>query len=189
MRVLLFLLSVYLSSPNSCFGQKNEDNQKPTVKVTFEIENAGMTVTGSIQVTKTQFRFDPKDLQNSSILVVADPSTVETGISIRDKHLKRSDYFDVAKYPEIRLYSTGYRKTGKNKFVGRFNMTLKGITKEFDIPFTLVHESRTTIYQGHVEINRLDFNLGEKSTILSEKIKVKVDVTLMNNVQKDFVRK
>ena len=142
--------------------------------VTFKVINAGLEVDGTLEVKSTNITFDPDNLQGASIQVSADPSSIETGIGIRDKHLRRSDYFDTNTYPEIRLQSKSFRKTGKNKFEGKFDLTIKSITKEITIPFTRNQKGNTTYYEGGFEINRLDFNIGEQSLTLDETVRIKV---------------
>ena len=116
----------------------------------------------------------PTIFGSASIQVSADPSSIETGIGIRDKHLRRSDYFDTNTYPEIRLQSKSFRKTGKNEFEGKFDLTIKSTTKEITIPFTRKKKGDITYYEGDFEINRLDFNIGEESLTLDETVRVRV---------------
>jgi polyisoprenoid-binding protein YceI len=142
--------------------------------VNFEVMNAGLAVEGTLKVKNANIKFDPDDILHSSIQVSADPSSIETGIGIRDKHLRRSDYFDTNAYPEIQLKSKSFRKTGKNKFIGTFDLTIKSITKEIAIPFTRGMKGNTTHYEGDFEINRLDFKIGEESLTLSEIVRVSV---------------
>ena len=142
--------------------------------VNFTVVNAGIEVEGTLKVKNANIQFDPDNLRQASIQVSADPSSIETGIGIRDKHLKRSDYFDTNTYPEIRLQSKSFRKTGKNEFEGRFELTIKATTKEITIPFTREQKGNTTYYEGNFEINRLDFSIGEESLTLDETVRVKV---------------
>ena len=142
--------------------------------VNFTVINAGLEVEGTLKVKSANISFDPDNLRQASIQVSADPSSIETGIGIRDKHLRRSDYFDTNTYPEIRLQSKSFRKTGKNEFEGKFDLTIKSTTKEITIPFTRKKKGNTTYYEGDFEINRLDFNVGEESLTLDEIVRVKV---------------
>lgn len=145
-------------------------------QVEFRVRNAGTEVTGTLGGVKTSIQFDAEDLNRSRILATADPATITTGIGIRDKHLKRSDYFHVAAYPDICLRSKAFRKSGNNRFTGRFEVTIKGISKEVIIPFALTRTGKGIRYSGSFELNRLDFALGEKSTLLDEKVKVSITV-------------
>lgn len=158
-------------------------NQITSVKnstIRFSIENAGIEVSGTIETVETKILFDPRFLSQSLIEATADPATITTGISIRDKHLKRSDYFDVNKFPVMRIVSKTFRKEGKNKFAGEFNLTIKNITKPVTVNFIRKPEGRTTRYSGTFTINRLDFNLGDQSLILNDNVRVEVDVVTLD---------
>ncbi|QHT68770.1 YceI family protein [Rhodocytophaga rosea] len=171
---LLALVCVILVTEVSA-GLVKKDTTIQSI-VAFSIYNAGMEVMGNIQGISADIAFKPDDLEHSYIHATADPATLQTGIGIRDKHLQRIDYFDVKNHPHLRIVSKGFRKTGKNTFTGRFDLTMKGITKEIAIPFKVLEKQYATIYKGNFEINRLDFNLGEKSAILDEKVKIFIEV-------------
>lgn len=142
--------------------------------VNFTVRNAGVEVEGTLKIKNANIRFDPDNLYQGSIQVSADPSSIETGIGIRDKHLRRSDYFDTNTYPEIRLQSKGFRRIGKNAFAGKFDLTIKATTKEITIYFTRKQKNDTTCYEGAFEIKRLDFNIGDESLTLDETVRVSV---------------
>src|SRR5687768_5182992 len=96
--------------------------------VRFSIENAGFEVDGTLSVIHSKIIFDPEHLAASDVEIILDPSSIETGIDIRNKHLKRSDYFDVARFPEIRVRSIGFKKRSKHEFMGEFSLTIKSTT-------------------------------------------------------------
>ncbi len=146
--------------------------------VRFSIRNAGLEVQGTLTGIEADISFRPDDLARSHITATASPATLQTGIGLRDKHLQRPDYFDVKKHPRIQLRSKAFRKTGEDAFTGRFDVTIKGVTQETIIPFTVRRGGVFTEYRGHFEVDRLDFNLGEASLILDRKVKVSVAVNL-----------
>jgi polyisoprenoid-binding protein YceI len=67
--------------------------------VRFSIRNAGLEVHGTIAGIEADISFHPDDLARSHMTATANPATLQTGISLRDKHLQRPDYFDVNKHP------------------------------------------------------------------------------------------
>lgn len=140
--------------------------------VKFIVANAGFDVEGTMKINSAQIDFDPNNLHKSQVRISADPSSVKTGIGVRDKHLLRSDYFDTEHYPEILIQSKGFVKTGEDKFEGRFDLTIKSITKEVTIPFSRNKKGDTIAYDAKFEINRLDFKIGEESLTLSETVRI-----------------
>lgn len=146
--------------------------------VRFTIRNAGLAVEGTLAGIEADISFRRDDLAGSHITATADPATLRTGIGLRDKHLQRPDYFDAQKHPRIHLRSKAFRKTGRDAYTGRFDVTIKGITKETDLPFTVRRAGVSTEYRGNFEVDRLDFDLGEASPILDRKVQVFITVHL-----------
>ena len=157
-------------------GYSYEYPVKEESSVNFSIVNAGFEVSGTLQITRLDINFDPQNLEKSSVLVVVDPSSVKTGITVRDKHLKRSDYFDVSRYPEIQLKSRSFKKSGRSAFVGRFDLTIKNITRSVDIPFNARKDKSGMLYEVRFKINRLDFKLGEDSVILDNEVEIRTRI-------------
>jgi polyisoprenoid-binding protein YceI len=148
----------------------------PQAEIKFSIVNAGFDVDGTIAIMNVEMKFDSENLSASFIHAAADPSSIDTGIDIRDKHLKRSDYFHVTKYPEISIRSRSFKKTGRYKFTGQFDLTIKGITKTVAIPFIMKKENDKMKYEAIFEINRLEYGIGEPSITVDETVRVYVTV-------------
>lgn len=165
-----------------CFQSWERDNahiqitSTPASHVTFSISNAGIEVSGTLKVVIKEFNFDPLNLEKSTITASADPSTIMTGIAIRDKHLRRKDYFDVDQFSEILLRSVQFRKTGKNKFIGDFLLTIKNTTRAVKINFEAQRGNGRMSYSGTFQIDRIDFNVGEKSAILENVVSIAFDI-------------
>jgi polyisoprenoid-binding protein YceI len=143
-------------------------------KVEFKIKNMGMPVNGTMTGASMQFKQTSVDPATWSFEGTVSPATISTGIDLRDKHLKRSDYFDIAQYPVISLRSPGIIAKGKNNYEGVFNLTIKGITKSVIIPFTIRKDDKSMAVEGTFTINRLDYGLGEESIILSDNVVISV---------------
>lgn len=142
--------------------------------VQFEIKNAGITVEGRMNGLEALIVFDENNWAETSIKATIDPSTVETGIGIRDKHLKRSDYFDVENYPHIKMVSRKFEKISRNSIEGTFELSIKDVTREIVIPLTLDRDKNRYRMKGNFVLNRLDYDLGEESFIMDEEVKVYV---------------
>lgn len=167
--ITLFAIALYLAS-QIAFAQKSKElNCKG--EVTFKVKNAGIDVTGTIDISDLQVNFDEKNLAQSHVVAIADPNKINTGINIRDNHLRRTDFFDVIHYPTIKLQSTAFRKAGK-VFEGQFDLTIKNLTKRVVAYFSRKETGNMVIFNGSFVINRRDFHIGEDSAILSELVTV-----------------
>lgn len=149
--------------------------EKSSEPIRFEIKNAGITVEGTISDWECVITFDPKRPQESSIKGVAFPVSIDTGIKLRDKHLQGRQYFNVEKFPEIRLSSKKITAKGKGSFVGIFELQIKEMKKEIEITFDVTTSGKNQNFSAEFTINRLDFGIGENSIILGDEVKVLIN--------------
>lgn len=149
-------------------------------KVEFSIKNMGLTVDGKMDLVDLQFKQPSADPSTWKLEGTASPGTITTGIGIRDKHLKKPDYFDVENHPLIRMQSSGIRLKGKNNYEGSFSLTIKGITKTVIVSFSISANGDAKNITGEFTINRLDYGLGEESAVLSDNVKIRVSGMFKN---------
>lgn len=145
--------------------------------VNFVIKNFGLKTTGYFKGLKGKVLFNPSSLNSSQFSVTVSSSTINTDNGSRDGHLRKTDYFDVAKYPEIGLVSTRVIPgTSINKYVFIGNLTIKAVTKEIKFDFTATAAAEGYFFDGSFEINRLDFGVGSSSISLSDNLKVTLHI-------------
>lgn len=147
--------------------------------VKFIIKNFGLTVDGRLSGLEGKILFNPADLKKSSFDVSVNTSTINTGMSSRDNHLKKKDYLDVGVYPKIRIVTTDILPGSKpGTYLARGKLTLKKTTREIEIPFnvqTLTGGGYRFI--GSFTINRRDFNVGSSSISLSDNLTVSLAIS------------
>ena len=168
----LLLSSFYTSAQN--FVPADEGSN-----VHFTIKNFGFNTGGDFKGLKGAIFFNPSFPATATFSVSVASSTINTHNESRDKDLREELYFNVEKFPEIKLVSTKIDKTNKTEdgfyfFTG--NLTIKGITKPVSFPFKAEKMMNNYLFTGEFTINRLDFGVGEKSTVLSQKVVVNLKV-------------
>lgn len=146
-------------------------------KVGFTIKNLGSRVNGSFSGLAGSINFDPKNLAGCSFNVSVNTATVNTNNGSRDKHLKKSDYFDATKFTTLTITST---KVTTSSTAGRYfligNITIKGVTKPIQFSFSAIASGTGYLFDGSFELNRRDFGVGGSSLILSDKLTVNLSV-------------
>jgi len=155
----------------------------PTLKVksatvTFKIKNAGLTVDGSFSGLEADIKFNQLKPEESTIKASVNSKSLSTENNMRDEHLRKVEYFDVAKFPKITLQSTKIEKTGPITFKGSFNLTMKGVTKVVVIPFTFMKIPEKTEFKGSFQINRRDYGVGDKSMTLSDNATINLSILI-----------
>ena len=98
-------------------------------QVDFGIKHMGIsTVHGRFAIKDGQIDLDPANVTGSSVMATIDVTSVDTGESARDGHLRSPDFFDTAKFPSATFKSTKITKTGEGyDVIG--DLSLHGVTK------------------------------------------------------------
>jgi polyisoprenoid-binding protein YceI len=133
--------------------------------LSFKIKNFGFSVDGAVSGLQGTIKFDPNDLANAAFDVSVDAATINTDNEMRDGHLKKEDYFDVAHFPRIRIVSTQVSAARGGGYIFTGKLTIKQQTKEFSFPFVATPLGNDCIFKGDFSINRKDFDIGGSSTI------------------------
>lgn len=147
--------------------------------VSFKIKNAGITVTGRFYGLNTSLIFSPDKLASSSLSGTVEVGTIKTGINKRDEDLKGSTYFDADKYKLIEVKSVKLYKKGA-QYAGLFNITIKGVTKQVEIPFEFTEHENEAEFKGNFTINRRDFGVGGRTLTMADNADVSIDVKAKN---------
>jgi polyisoprenoid-binding protein YceI len=148
-------------------------------KIHFVIKNFGINTGGDFHNLKGNIVFLPESLSTAKFNVTVDASTIDTDNEMRDKNLTSDEYFDVTKFPRIKIVSTKIEKTNKTDagyyfFTG--TLTIKGITKPISFPFQAVKTSNGFLFTGNFQIDRAEFGVGEKNMVLSNNVNVSLSV-------------
>ena len=160
----------------------NAQNFKPVdsgSKVHFVIKNFGINTGGDFTGLKGEIFFIPEDLSKCKFDVTVSASTIDTDNPSRDKSLKSAEYFDTQKYPDIKITSIKIDKTNKTAigfyyFTG--NITMHGITKPISFPFQAQKVKDDYLFTGDFEIERVDFGVGNRSSVLGNRVVVTLSV-------------
>lgn len=151
-------------------------------KVTFFIKNFGLKTEGEFKGLKGTIVFDPNNLGNSILNAMINAATINTDNNARDKHLRKADYFNTEKFPQISFTSTKISKTSvANIFNTTGNLTIKGTTKTIDFNFVATPSSNGYLLKGEFVINRRDFKVGGNSISLSDNLTVLLEVKAVKN--------
>jgi polyisoprenoid-binding protein YceI len=146
--------------------------------IKFKIKNAGFTIDGTFSGLIAKIIFDASKGYGNSIDATIESKSVNTGNGKRDGHLKKTDYFDITTFPTISMKATLFGKETDGSFRGYFKLTIKGKTKDVLVPFTFTEKDGKAILKGTFTINRLDFNVGESSLILSDNVTITIEVNV-----------
>ncbi len=136
-----------------------------------------MGTDGKMTGLEGEIKFNPSDLKGSSFSVTADATTIDTDIAVRDSSLKKAEYLNTDLYPKI-FFSSKQITAGaaKGTYFVKGTLTIKGISKDINFPFTVTPKEDGIQLTGEMHINRLDYKIGVGSVVLSNSLTVSLNV-------------
>lgn len=120
---------------------------------------------GSIEVA------DP--LEDSSVQVVIDPSSVDSDDETRDAHLRAADFLDVAVHPEISYKSDGLTRVDQRHWRVAGLLTLKGVSAPATLQVTYggtgpdLWGGTRAAFTATTEVSRDDFAIDWNQSVLA----------------------
>ena len=119
--------------------------------------------------------FSPDHLSTSSLKARVEVKTIKTGIGLRDEHLLGETYFNADSFKTINVESMSLYIKGNN-YAGMFNVTIKGVTKQIEIPFEFNPIADEAVIKGSFKLNRRDFGVGGKSWTMGDEVTVNIEI-------------
>lgn len=169
--LILFVLAVHILSAQTYYPVDKASSVKVTIK------NFGMGIDGKLSGLEGEIHFNPADLKTSSFSVSIDANTINTDIDVRDSDLRTDEYLAAKRFPRISFLSKLISQPNKTgPFIVKGTLTIKGISKEISFPFTAVPKDDGMVFTGEMRINRLDFQIAPKSTVLSDNMAISLVV-------------
>lgn len=137
---------------------------------------------------------------DSVVEVSIDASTLSTGESDRDAHLRHADFLDIENYPTIRFKGNEVVQIGENHFTLTGSLTIRGVTREVTLDVNYLGEWDTPYWVGDqnlgpirrlgfeaiTRINRQDFGVSWNSSmdkggvVVGNRIDIVIDVEALS---------
>jgi|SRR5664279_604812 len=125
--------------------------------VISDVEGSFKTFDGTMESAKPDF-------SDAKISFTAEVASISTDNEQRDNHLKSDDFFNAAKYPQIKFVSTSFVPLGDNKYKLNGTLTIRDVTRQitFDVNYggTVTAMGGTHVgFKATSKIDRFDYNL------------------------------
>ncbi|MFL5487155.1 MAG: YceI family protein [Gemmatimonadaceae bacterium] len=182
--ILIVALSAAAASASAAQAPRNCLRPSPALReyrvdfghsiVEFSIKFAFTRVKGRFTQANGTILYDSAAPANSSITMILESKSIDTGWPHRDEHLRTSDFFDTDKYPTIEFRSRRLSQTERG-WMAEGDLTMHGVTKPITMPFHFLQqpvrsaESRWMVMNvaGELRLARADFGITGGSTFNS----------------------
>jgi polyisoprenoid-binding protein YceI len=111
--------------------------------------------------------------EESSVDITVQTSSIDTGLSVRDEHLRSEDFLDVDNHPVLRFRSTWVKRVYDNLFEMRGDLTIKGITRPVALEVCYLGAARDpngrlkAAFEARGSIDREEFGLNWNQRLTS----------------------
>lgn len=169
---------------------------RQATQVTFSWDHLGLARhSARVADVRGEADFSPTDPEAGKVSVVVRIASVWTGAKELDELLKGPDFFDAARYPEIRFRSTGLARTGERTVDVLGDLTIRDVTLPVVLKttwnFTGEHPlgpinprylgKWTSGFSAETVIKRSDFGLKRALPLVGDEVRITIEA--------EFVRK
>lgn len=136
--------------------------QPEASEVGFKATSRFMNANGKFSRFAGDVVVDPKDPATAKVRVTIEAASIDTGIGMRDNHLRSSDFFDVERFPTVTFESQRVEMAGRRATVtGR--LTIHGVTREIVAPVDVQMSETALVATGELVLNRNDYGINYSS--------------------------
>lgn len=186
MKQILSLLVVAFLSVNTFAQTATTWNADPAhTQVFFNITHLGIAdIKGNFGEFESSIVAAKDDFSDAQYAITIQVPSINTGIEMRDDHLRSADFFDAEKHPTMTFKSTSSKKVSDKKYQVTGDLTFHGITKPITLDVThrgtIDHPQSGKTISGFTisgNVKRSDYKLGPDfpEAVLSNDVKIEVN--------------
>ena len=130
--------------------------------VGFKATSRLMDADGKFSRITGEVTLDPKDPAKAMITLTIESASIDTGIGMRDKHLRSADFLDVARFPTMTFESQRVEVVGRRATVTG-QLTLHGVKREIVVALDVRFSESALMATGEVQLDRRDYGINYSS--------------------------
>ena len=129
----------------------------------FVANQAGADFEGRFEEFSAVIEFDADSLEHGRFLVEVTLDSVATENDERDDILRSPDLFDVDRWPKSVFQASAFEHLGENRYSAKGELKIRDVSNALSLPFefTLEGDETRARLEGSVELNRLDYGVGQ----------------------------
>ena len=147
-------------------------------QIRFHAVSRFMDADGTFHRLAAEIRLDDGRPETAAGEVSVEVASIDTGIGMRDNHLRSADFFDVERHPRATFVLGAARREGERVVVSG-TLTIRGVTRPVTVPVAVAVADRTIRVTGELTLNRVDFGIAYQSRLnpIRDEVKVWFDLT------------
>jgi polyisoprenoid-binding protein YceI len=154
----------------------------------FEVGHLGYSIQrGRFDKTSGKITLDTAAKAGSADITI-EAASLSTGHPKLEQHLKGEDFFDVAKYPQIRYHASSFRFKGERLALVFGELTLHGVTKPVTLKAEHFHcadhpmlKKKTCGAELTATLKRSDFGISMGIPAVADDVKLRINIEAMKD--------
>jgi len=146
-------------------------------QIAFISKQIGVPVEGQFKRFAAELMLDPKKPEGGSVALRIDTASATFGIRQTDAELPRTNWFDVAHFPQASFVSSGIKGLGYGRFEVAGRLTVKGQSQPVTIPVQITQADGKSTASGTFAVKRLEFRIGDgewtDTSIVADEVQVR----------------
>lgn len=154
--------------------------------ITFSYDHLGFSKPHvGFESFEVNLTLDNEDIENSSVEVLIDATSISSRVEVFDGHLNGANFFDTANHPTITFSSTDIEVTGDNTMNVKGDLTIKGVTKPVTLETTInkaadhpMRKIPTIGVSASTIVSRSDWGLDRAVPNVGDEVTIWIEVEL-----------
>ena len=179
MRVVALTIAMLAAAPSLASAPAWTVNKQAS-KLGFTGAMNGQSFNGGFRRWDAKIQFDPKALNDSSVLAVIDTGSAVTGDQTRDEALPTADWFSTAAFPRATFQANQFKDLGRGRYQAIGTLSIRNVKRPVDLPFQLTINGNQATMHGSLTIDRRIFGVGQGQFATGDTVatNVRIDVAI-----------
>ncbi len=185
-----FLLVALVMAPIAVSASTYKVDKSHT-SVAFKVRHLFTKLTGRFDDFEGTISFDPANFSAATVEGTIRAASINTNNEKRDAHLKKEDFFDVEKYPQISFKSTKVTDVDTDAKTAKVhgNLTMHGVEKPIVLDVSYLGTAKDPWgnmrggFEATTTVNRKDFGIAWNETLDSGGLLIGEEVEIEINVE------
>ena len=132
--------------------------------------------------------FDPEKPAGGRLDVEIQVTSADMSIREVNAAIRGPEWFDFVRFPRAEFRSSEIRSAAAGRFVARGTLTLKGVQRPVEVPFTWRGSGDSAILEGELSVPRAAFGIGTgewaATDVIGPEVKIRFKVALLRAAAK-----
>lgn len=152
---------ILLTASLVCAGAFAENVDLAKSEITFTFKQENVPGQGRFKRFSSQISVDASNPAAARATVEVDATSIDIGEATWNQEIQGEDWFNVRRFPKATFATTGVARPVAGHFDIPAKFTLKGISRDVVVSYTVKSAGTQSLIEGSLPIKRSDFKIGE----------------------------